>query len=110
MYPDSGPYILTICLVLFAFTTILGWAYYGERCMSYLFGVKSTLPYRLGYVLVVGFGPFLPLDLVWLVADITNGLMAFPNLVALIGLSGVVVSETRKYFDHLAAGEKTKDK
>ncbi len=101
VYPLSGPYVLTICLALFAFTTILGWAYYGERCMSYLFGVKSTFPYRLAYVIVVGIGPFLPLDFVWLVADITNGLMAFPNLIALVALSGVVVSETKLYFDHL---------
>lgn len=92
---------MTICLVLFAFTTILGWAYYGERCMSYLFGVKSTLPYRIAYCIVVGIGPFLPLDFVWLLADITNGLMAFPNLIALVALSGVVVEETHKYFAHL---------
>ncbi|MDR1535284.1 MAG: sodium:alanine symporter family protein [Planctomycetota bacterium] len=101
VYPLSGSYIMTICLVLFASTTILGWAYYGERCMSYLFGVKSTLPYRIGWVIVVGIGPFLPLDVVWLVADITNGLMAFPNLIALIALSGVVVSETHAYFKHV---------
>ncbi len=102
VYPQSGPYVLTVCLTLFAFTTILGWAYYGERCASYLFGVKSTLPYRIGYVIVVGIGPFLPLNFVWIVADITNGLMAFPNLIALIALSGVVVSETKLYFEHLA--------
>lgn len=109
VYPLSGPYVLTICLALFAFTTILGWAYYGERCMSYLFGVRMTLPYRLGYVAVVAIGPFLPLDFVWLVADITNGLMAFPNLVALLFLSNVVVSETRIYFEHLAE-RKRRDK
>ncbi|MDR2391390.1 MAG: sodium:alanine symporter family protein [Planctomycetota bacterium] len=101
VYPLSGSYIMTICLVLFASTTILGWAYYGERCMSYLFGVGSALPYRIGYVIVVGVGPFLPLDVIWLVADIANGLMAFPNLVALIALSGVVVTETHAYFVHL---------
>ena len=108
VYPDSGPYIVTLCLMLFAFTTILGWAYYGERCVSYLMGTKATLPYRLGWVAMVAIGPFLPLDVVWLVADITNGLMAFPNLVALIGLSGIVVAETKKYFDHLA-GKKTEE-
>ncbi len=102
VYPDSGAIILTLCLILFAFTTILGWAYYGERCVSYLFGLKITLPYRLLWVAMVAIGPFLPLDVVWLIADITNGLMAFPNLVGLIGLSGVVVVETKKYFDHLA--------
>lgn len=107
-FPESGAYVMTLCLVLFAFTTILGWAYYGERCMSYLFGVKATIPYRLGYVVVVGFGPFLPLDFVWLVADITNGLMAFPNLIALIALSGVVVAETKRYFEHLKEVENEK--
>lgn len=101
VYPLTGSYIMTVCLVLFAFTTILGWAYYGERCISYLLGVKATLPYRILYVIVVGVGPFLPLGFVWTLADITNGLMAFPNLIALIGLSGVVVSETKKYFVHL---------
>ncbi len=101
VYPLSGPYVLTVCLILFAFTTILGWAYYGERCMSYLFGTKLTMPYRICYVIVVAIGPFLPLNFVWVVADITNGLMAFPNLVALIALSGVVVAETKKYFVHL---------
>lgn len=108
VYPESGAYILTLCLVLFAFTTILGWAYYGERCVSYIFGTKSTLPYRLAYVVVVAIGPFLPLDMVWLVADITNGLMAFPNLVGLIGLSGVVVAETKTYFDHIRESETKK--
>lgn len=103
-YPESGAYILTLCLVLFAFTTILGWAYYGERCISYIFGTKATMPYRLAYVVVVAAGPFLPLDVVWLVADITNGLMAFPNLVGLIGLSGVVVTETKAYFEHIGSG------
>ena len=101
VYPISGAYIMTICLVLFASTTILGWAYYGERCMSYLFGTGSILPYRIGYVIVVGIGPFLPLDVIWTIADIANGLMAFPNLIALIALSGVVVSETHAYFVHV---------
>lgn len=93
---------MTVCLTLFAFTTILGWAYYGERCMSYLLGVRATMPYRIAYVIVVGIGPFLPLAFVWTLADITNGLMAFPNLIALVFLSGVVASETKIYFKHLA--------
>jgi AGCS family alanine or glycine:cation symporter len=104
--PSIGPQVMTLCLILFAFTTILGWAYYGERCVSYLFGTRSTLPYRILYIIIVGCGVFLPLDFVWTVADITNGLMAFPNLVALIALSGVCVAETRKYFDHLAEQKK----
>ena len=109
VYPLSGPYLMTVCLVLFAFTTILGWAYYGERCISYLFGIKSTLPYRIGWVIVVAIGPFLPLDFVWLLADITNGLMAFPNLIALVGLSGVVVAETKRYFHYLEKRKKDPD-
>ncbi len=109
VYPLSGTYVMSVCLVLFAFTTILGWAYYGERCISYLLGTKATLPYRIAYVIVVGIGPFLPLSFVWTLADITNGLMAFPNLVALVALSGVVVAETKLYFAHLAA-KKERDK
>ena len=100
-YPGFGGYVEVVCLVLFAFTTILGWAYYGERCCAYLFGVKGQLPYRIIYIISVGTAIFLPLDLVWTIADITNGLMAFPNLIALVALSGVIVAETKKYFDHL---------
>ncbi len=106
VYPSIGAYVLTICLILFAFTTILGWAYYGERCISYLLGTRATLPYRILYIIAVATATYLPLNLVWTVADITNGLMAFPNLVALIGLSGVVVVETKKYQDHLKAAKK----
>ncbi|SYX83596.1 Uncharacterized transporter HI_0883 [Paenibacillus alvei] len=95
-----GSLILMFCLILFAFTTILGWNYYGERCMVYLFGVKSILPYRLVFIAIIGFGAFIKLDMIWKLADIVNGLMALPNLVALLGLSGVVVSETRLYWKH----------
>ncbi|MCC8165312.1 MAG: sodium:alanine symporter family protein [Planctomycetes bacterium] len=109
VYPLAGPHIMTVCLTLFAFTTILGWAYYGERCMSYLLGIKATLPYRIAYVIVVGIGPFLPLAFVWTLADITNGLMAFPNLIALVFLSGVVASETKIYFKHLADEKRKRD-
>jgi len=104
-YPTIGIYVQTLCLILFAFTTILGWAYYGERCITYIFGVKATFPYRILYIIACATATVLPLNLVWTVADITNGLMAFPNLIALIGLSGVVVYETNKYFAHLR-GEK----
>ncbi|WP_054955604.1 alanine/glycine:cation symporter family protein [Paenibacillus dakarensis] len=96
-----GSFILMLSLVLFAFTTILGWNYYGERCIVYLFGVKSILPYRVVFVLLIGAGAFIKLKAVWLLADIMNGLMALPNLIALLGLSGVVVAETRLYFRHL---------
>lgn len=96
-----GSIILTICLMLFAFTTILGWNYYGERCITYLFGVKSILPYRIVFILLIAFGAFIKLEAIWLLADIVNGLMALPNLIALLGLSGVVVAETRRYLQHL---------
>jgi AGCS family alanine or glycine:cation symporter len=96
-----GSMILTVSLILFAFTTILGWNYYGERCMTYLFGVKSILPYRIIFILLIAFGAFMKLDAIWLLSDIVNGLMALPNLIALLGLSGVVVAETRRYLQHL---------
>ena len=87
-------------MVLFAFTTIIGWSYYGERCAEYLFGVKCIMPYRIGYIILVGLGVFLKLEMIWIIADIVNGLMAIPNLIALLGLSGVVVAETKLYFEH----------
>ena len=90
-----------VCLSLFAFTTILGWNYYGERCCEFLFGVKGIIPYRLIFVLMVGLGAFLQLEAVWLIADIVNGLMALPNLIAIVALSGVVVAETKAYYEHL---------
>lgn len=96
-----GSLILMFCLILFAFTTILGWNYYGERCIVYLFGVKSILPYRIVFIVLVGAGAFIKLQAIWLLADIVNGLMVLPNLVALLGLSGVVVTETRLYLRHM---------
>lgn len=112
--PGVGPYILTVGLVLFAFTTILGWNYYGERCCEYLFGVKGIMPYRLIFIGLVAAGAFLKLEAIWLIADIVNGLMAIPNLIALLGLSGVVVMETNRYLSHVREKEmnytSTKDK
>ena len=99
--PLVGPYIVTFCLVLFAFTTILGWCYYGERCLEYLAGVKAIKFYRMTFTMMVALGGFLELDVIWCLADIVNGLMAFPNLVALLGLSGVVINETKKYIKHI---------
>ena len=94
-----GQYLVSIGLLFFAFTTILGWNYYGERCTEYLFGVKAIKPYRLIYLVLVASGAFLHLDLIWLLlADIVNGLMAVPNLIGLIGLRHVVIAETRAYF------------
>jgi len=95
-----GPSLLTIFLVLFAFTTILGWNYYGERCFEFLFGVRFIWLYRVVFVVMVLLGGFIELDMVWIIADIVNALMALPNLIALIVLSPVVISETRKYFKH----------
>ena len=105
-YPHFGGYMLMVGLVLFAFTTILGWNYYGERCMEYLVGVKGIMPYRVGFILLVGCGAFLKLESIWILADIVNGLMAIPTLIALLGLSGVVVSETRKYMEHVKEEKK----
>ncbi len=96
-----GSLLLMVCLSLFAFTTILGWNYYGERCCEFLFGVKSITPYRIIFIVMVGLGAFLQLEAVWLIADIVNGLMALPNLIAIVALSGVVVAETKAYFNHL---------
>ncbi|MFA6708525.1 MAG: sodium:alanine symporter family protein [Fusobacterium sp.] len=106
-YPVIGKYILAIGLVLFAFTTILGWNYYGERCIVYLVGVRGILPYRIIFIVLIACGAFIKLEAIWTLADIVNGLMAIPNLIALIGLSGVVIAETKAYKDHL---EETKNK
>lgn len=96
-----GKYIVNIGLMFFAFTTILGWNYYGERCIEYLFGIKGIKPYKLIFIALVAVGPFLPLEMIFIIADIVNGLMAFPNLIGLIGLRKVVISETEEYFKEL---------
>lgn len=98
---DVSSFILMICLVFFAFTTILGWDYYSEKCVEYLVGDKPTVikGFRWLYILAVFIGPYMTVSAVWTIADIFNGLMAFPNLVALVALSGVVVTETKKYFE-----------
>lgn len=98
VFGQPGALALTISLVLFAYTTILGWSYYGERCIEFLFGTESILPYRLVFVTMVALGGFLKLDLIWTIADIVNGLMALPNLIALLALSPVIIKETRQYF------------
>ena len=96
---------LMLCLVFFAFTTILGWDYYGERCLEYLFNrnQKAVKTYRWLYILCVFFGPYMTVAAVWNIADIFNALMAFPNLIALLTLSGVVVRETKDYFNRMNA-------
>ena len=95
--PIVGPAVLTFGLLTFAWSTILGWSYYGERCWVYLCGVKSIMPFRVVWTFVVLVGCVAALDVVWNVADVLNACMAFPNCVALIGLSGVIASETKKY-------------
>ncbi len=103
-FPDTvASFLLMICLVFFAFTTILGWNYYSEKCLEYLVGDKKKviLIFRFAYIACVFFGPFMTISAVWTIADIFNGLMAIPNLIAVLGLNGVVVSETNKYFSSL---------
>ncbi|MBQ8010445.1 MAG: alanine:cation symporter family protein, partial [Oscillospiraceae bacterium] len=96
-------FILMICLVFFAFTTILGWNYYSERCLSYLTGSSQTAAkvFRWLYIIAVFIGPYLTVEAVWNLADIFNGLMALPNIAALIALSGVVAAETKNYLARL---------
>ncbi|MBQ6622005.1 MAG: sodium:alanine symporter family protein [Mogibacterium sp.] len=103
---QTGAVVLTLCLIFFAFTTILGWDYYAERCLEYFTNKNMTAVkcYRWLYIVAVLIGPFLTLKFVWTFADIFNGLMAFPNLVGLVALNGVVVKETRDYFKRLDAG------
>ncbi len=95
--PVFGNLILTFGLITFAFSTILGWCYYGEKGLEYLLGTKSIIPYRVIYVIVAFLGTILSLDIVWNIADALNALMAVPNLVALLLLSGVIAAETKKY-------------
>ena len=99
----ASAFILMLCLVFFAFTTILGWAYYSERCLEYLVnGMKFVITaFKWLYILAVFIGPFMTVSAVWTIADICNGLMAFPNLVALLALNGDVVSETRGYLERV---------
>jgi alanine or glycine:cation symporter, AGCS family len=96
--PGIGGYMVSLGLVIFAFTTLLGWSYYGERCAEFLFGIKIILPYRLLWLVAIMVGALGKLGVIWLLADVLNGLMAIPNLVALIGLSPVIFQLTRRYF------------
>lgn len=97
LLPGVGGWVVTLGLIFFAYSTILGWSYYGEKCAEYLFGPRCILPYRLIYTVFVLLGTIVSLDLVWAISDAFNGLMALPNLVGLLLLSGVVVRETRAY-------------
>ena len=99
--PYIGPAILVIGIITFAYSTILGWSYYGERAAEYLLGRKAILPYKVLFTAIVVLGPVLALDLVWTIADVLNALMAIPNLVAVLLLSGVIAKETRHYLANL---------
>lgn len=98
-----GPMMVSIGLMFFAFTTILGWNYYGERCVVFLFGTKAVMPYKLLFIGLVASGAFLHLDMIWIIADIVNGLMAIPNLIGLIALRHIVLEETKLFFEKQSA-------
>jgi len=104
-----GGYIVSIGLVLFAFTTLIGWSYYGEKCIEYIAGEKILPYYRICFTLCVFAGALLELHIVWKVSDIFNGLMAFPNLIALLFLSKVVVQETKDFL-RIVKVEKTQER
>ncbi|MCC7573832.1 MAG: sodium:alanine symporter family protein [Candidatus Methanofastidiosum sp.] len=93
-----GTMVVVSCSVLFGYSTILGWSYYGEKCFEYLFGVKRKYLYKIFFLSTVFFGSVTYVDIVWNISDIFNGLMAIPNLIALVALSGIVVEEVRNYF------------
>ena len=105
--PYFGPFILVVGIITFAYSTILGWAYYGERCVEYFSGKIGLIPYRVLYIVVALIAPVLALDLVWLIADVLNALMAIPNLIAVLLLSPVIVKETKKYINNLDAVDDT---
>lgn len=103
--PSWGESMVSFGLILFAFSTIISWSYYGEKGIEYILGRKSVLPYKWVYLIFLPIGASLQLTMVWTFADIANGLMALPNLIALIALSGVVAAATKKYFSELRAGK-----
>lgn len=105
--PVLGPIILTLGIICFAYSTILGWAYYGERCVEYFAGRKGLIPYRVLYIAVAMIAPVIALDLVWLIADTLNALMAIPNLVAVLLLSNQMVKDTKRYIHDLDAKDET---
>ncbi|MDR2158012.1 MAG: amino acid carrier protein [Holosporaceae bacterium] len=96
--PELGKYVVNLGIVFFAFTTIIGWNYYGEKCAQYLWGNRIVIPYKILFVLFVVVGPFLQIDMAFIVADIVIGLMVIPNLIGIIGLKKVIESETTKFF------------
>ncbi len=107
--PGFGNYIVIFAIILFAYSTIIGWSYYGEKCFGYLFGDRNTIVYKVIFVFVVMIGAGVEARIVWDIADIFNGLMAIPNLIGLLFFSGVIVSETKK-FRHVRLQEKQQEK
>ena len=99
--PYLGPIILTLGIICFAYSTILGWAYYGERAVEYFSGKKGLIPYRVLYIAVAAIAPIVTLDVVWALADILNALMAIPNLIAVLLLSNIISNETKLYINDL---------
>ena len=102
--PFGGPFV-AICIMLFAFSTLLGWSYYGERAIEYLFGIKAIFPYKVIFVLMILFGCTAELNLVWDISDTLNGFMAVPNLIAITLLSGQVVKMTKDFIERVKAGK-----
>lgn len=99
--PFIGTPVLVLGMILFAYTTILGWSYYGNRCITYLFGKRSIIPYQIVYVIVAFLGAVGVGELVWTISDITNALMAVPNIICVLLLSGLIAHETKHYvYDH----------
>jgi AGCS family alanine or glycine:cation symporter len=105
--PVLGTVILTFGLFTFAFSTILGWSYMGEQGAEYLLGVKSNMPYRIIFTIIVFIGAMFPLNLVWDIADTLNGLMVIPNIIAVLLLSGLIASDTKHYLSNLDEVDKT---
>ena len=105
--PVLGPIILTLGIICFAYSTVLGWAYYGERCVEYLGGKRMLTGYRVLYIVVAAIAPIVTLDTVWLMADTLNALMAIPNLIAVLALSGQMAKDTKKYIYNLDAKDDT---
>jgi alanine or glycine:cation symporter, AGCS family len=101
----GGEYVVTVGLCLFAFTTMIGWSFYGERCIVFLFGTRAILPFRIAWVLAIPVGTVIELDTVWLIADTLNAFMALPNLIALLLLGPLVFRITREYFSQTTTGQ-----
>ncbi|NMA32117.1 MAG: alanine:cation symporter family protein, partial [Candidatus Methanofastidiosa archaeon] len=93
-----GTVVIVLCTALFGYSTILGWSYYGEKCFEYLFGIRNKFLYKVVFLFTVFFGSVTYVDIVWNISDMFNGLMAIPNLIALVALGGIVVEEVKKYF------------